>query len=1241
MNKYTLIAGGNELDTNDDLDISINYQIADILDISKRNTSYTKTLIIPGTGVNNRFFKQIFDVNIDNVSFNPNVSIISSVRIGDNEVMKGSLQLTKIVIDGKSVDYEVVIIGQLKNIIDNLGDNNLRALNLSKYNHIRNRDNIQKSWDFNVREHGQDTLSSGPGNGYVYPYIINGNSTDIDKFTYIYDLFPAPYLKTVMDSLFEFGKFTYTSKFFNSEYFKMLILPYAGTTIEMPPEVINERTAVIGLNEDFLDITYRIGEGGLYQNKDCGYCFLDGIRRESGIVDDGGTPVKFRDDDGQWDGHKFTANETGYYNLRFVGKMIPAVSRVDGGTTAQFKSGQFIYNQFMYLIKLDGTKVLLDSTIDGNNGINGALYFSPNTNEYNLNQGISADSHYYTDSILSFSRSADNVPIQAGEQVVIEFGLQYNKDVKWKGSSDKKHRMRLVLLKSKDGSFTKFEATSSSNSSLGNEMVNMSSMLPDMKMKDLLFDVVNMFNLIVVDNPDVPNDLIIEPADDFYKSKQKVVDWTYKKDNDSPVSIKLMSELDANAYKFKYKEDSDFYNEKYQEETKREYGEYIKFVQNDFSETTKTTELSFAPTVNASKYINGRIAPFFTDISDDELTPKNVKQRILFYNGTLPCSSYQLKTNIGQANGTTLTRYPYCGMWDDPQRARYSLEFSNSSKHYYNFTKVPNNTLYNQFHRSTLLNIANPNSRLLEASFKLTPKDIATFDFRNIIFLDGSYWRVNSIKDYNPVGSDSLTKVVLFKLNDVTINNPFSIDVAISNNSCPSDVYIDLNATPKRYKTYSGQSITADCCNQLGGSFINGICRVNYLSEDYTEGYVRTPASTSIVPTSNPNGPLVFEKNLNSIASLGVKVIGSGNYVPSGISRGLIIGDNVSVSNISKSVLAIGDNIEVKDDIAIKVGDIDINQKGQISVNDLNISTSIPVTQAELLIMKNNGDMFPNALYHITDRDIYLRSINENRLELRGTHLMKVPKRNYYTPQTFSPGTVTYVLEGIYGQTTAKGSVPNSTLSTVRMAIWGGQIWVRDTVGADVPGSLFDSISGGWSTLENTEFEELIELDINQFTDTMIFSVLYNLDNNTILEQSDLRGNIIYTQTNDSYIRATDWNAPGINNNKCVGIINNYNSGIISNNECTLISENTSDGDISQNRITGSILGNSNQGKIYNNTITGDILFNSTLDDIESNRNNGNIEYNSITGVISFNTNNGVISGNTGAVSITDAVVDK
>jgi hypothetical protein len=214
---------GTVLDTYGDIDVSINYQIDDILDITKRNTTWTKTITLPGTPENNKFFKHIYDVNIDNVTFNPVKRIPVLIRIGTNDVLKGFMQLMNVVIDNKKVDYDVSIAGSFRNIIATISDYSLGQIDLKEYNHTRTQEAVVESWDYNVYFNDTVTSFNEPGKGYVYPHIVNGNSQDIWDKTYVYDLFPAIYAKTIID------KFTATNTSAGTETISVNLVSSGGS----------------------------------------------------------------------------------------------------------------------------------------------------------------------------------------------------------------------------------------------------------------------------------------------------------------------------------------------------------------------------------------------------------------------------------------------------------------------------------------------------------------------------------------------------------------------------------------------------------------------------------------------------------------------------------------------------------------------------------------------------------------------------------------------------------------------------------------------------------------------------------------------------------------------------------------------------------------------------------------------------------------------------------------------------
>ena len=944
INKYNIIAQGVSLDTFEQVDISLNYQIDDILDISKRNTSYSKTINLPGTPVNNKFFKQIFDVNIDNISFNPNRRISAIIRIGDNEIFKGFLRLSNIYINNKEITYDVSFTGILKDIMSEIEDYTLRDLDLSRYNHTRNRTTQINSWDYIVKNFGVDTTFPNEGKGYVYPYIINGNSSNIYDTAYVYDLFPAPYIKTIMDALFESAGFTYTSNFFNSDYFKKLIMPYTGDKLQLSDEEYNQRKVVAGIpgnSNTYIQATPTQSRGSdWYYNDSINYRLAypgPGLTRESGLVDDNGSELEFTDDLGQWTNDVFTCNKPGRYNVQMEGKCILKVTHDNNKPDMEFKEGNFEYRYQMFLIKAGGGSTVISSSVDPNdpNDIYGVQLFQPSS-------GTHPSPWYDIDTPLVFAMSADDLFMETGDRIVVRFGFRYPQAVKWYGTSDNKHRAALTFKQSYDGGFTKFVVEPSSNETFGDEYVNLSQTLPDKyKQKDFLLDIIKMFNLIVMDNPDKENDLLIEPRDDFFRSKQKVLDWEGEKklDHDSAIKITPMSELDAKRYVYTYKLDDDLFNKEYENETDKVYGEYSIDVINDFSSNTNKTEVTFASTPNSSQFINGRVAPFFCEKEDEDLKPKKVKPRILFYGGRIGGGYLKLYDYPNSAY-SAFGNYPYCGMWDNPTNPSYSLEFGSSQKHYWNTNVVSMNTLFEKFHKSTLNNIIDINARLLEATFHLTPSDIAQFDFRDIVFLMGSYWRVNKIKDYNPAGADSLTKVVLYKIIDLDIVEPFKVNVPISNQHCPDDMVSKIRKNKKGvqviYVSSSGLPVTEDCCTSFKGVFVNGVCYGR--SIDTRTPWVndfRIPYDGVVVGTSEPTGPQVLNKDNNTNGRIGVKTSGVGNYVSPDSKRGLIIGDNNTINPNVTGAIIIGDGITANESGAIYFGDMKINQDGNIVSNGI------------------------------------------------------------------------------------------------------------------------------------------------------------------------------------------------------------------------------------------------------------------------------------------------------------------
>ena len=74
-------------------------------------------------------------------------------------------------------------------------------------------------------------------------------------------------------------------------------------------------------------------------------------------------------------------------------------------------------------------------------------------------------------------------------------------------------------------------------------------------------------------------------------------------------------------------------------------------------------------------------------------------------------------------------------------------------------TQVIKKGLYQTYYEN-MINMLKSNPRVRNLSINLKMKDIVNLDFRYLIHIDGVYWRINKVKDFNPL-KNTTTKVEL------------------------------------------------------------------------------------------------------------------------------------------------------------------------------------------------------------------------------------------------------------------------------------------------------------------------------------------------------------------------------------------------------------------------------------------------------------------------------------------------
>ena len=213
-----------ELDVNQGFTNQITYAVDDLQNLDSKATAFSKTIVLPGTANNNRLLGNIFEFGaanftVDgstNVGYNFNASRSAKMKMEYNgvQVIKGTLRLLEIIVDGNLIEYEIALFGELGGFFARLGNKKIEELDFAAYNHSYTIANITSSWD-----------NANQGYGYYYPLIDYGN-VSTNKKDYDFRAFrPAVFVKEILDKIITGNGYTWESNFFNTNFAKRLIIP--------------------------------------------------------------------------------------------------------------------------------------------------------------------------------------------------------------------------------------------------------------------------------------------------------------------------------------------------------------------------------------------------------------------------------------------------------------------------------------------------------------------------------------------------------------------------------------------------------------------------------------------------------------------------------------------------------------------------------------------------------------------------------------------------------------------------------------------------------------------------------------------------------------------------------------------------------------------------------------------------------------------------------------------------------
>lgn len=227
----------NEAGVKQDLDVIQGSDI--LLDISAIESGEIGTVFgvssqgfaLPPTQRNQAFFGYL-----DNLGTTPATGFIKTIPcqvLNDgNEVFQGKLYVQDVITDqnGDTI-YNVVVVNETVDFSIAIQNLTVQDLDWSQYNHAYTYNNITASWDDNL--FGGDVVyplidyGQVPGDPQATEISAGGNARQFDNALFplqVSDFQPSIRAKAVIDTIFDAVGYTYTSSFFNTDYFNNLYI---------------------------------------------------------------------------------------------------------------------------------------------------------------------------------------------------------------------------------------------------------------------------------------------------------------------------------------------------------------------------------------------------------------------------------------------------------------------------------------------------------------------------------------------------------------------------------------------------------------------------------------------------------------------------------------------------------------------------------------------------------------------------------------------------------------------------------------------------------------------------------------------------------------------------------------------------------------------------------------------------------------------------------------------------------
>lgn len=898
-----------ELYGNEDIDMEVSF--AEIQDITKKNSAFTKQFKVPGSKNNNYIFNYFFDINSVYLNWNPKKKFEADLIYDGYELYNGYIRLNSVEVDKIEKVYSITFYNGVGDVAANIGDKLMRNLDLSSINHpMSDLVYLESQTDPNLFTlTGTTNYSYQNGKtfwglyniGYLYTedtsnlrnfYVSNSTtSLTIEGGNKTLTITPASTPWSAGDTC----RLTHST----SQWMEGKVISYDRTTGTM---VFDPDLGLGTGTHASWTATLQIAEGvpinDIYFSP-----YLLWSAATPGYFSFSGTPLPFeylkpsiqvKELYNQIFNQAGYSVESDFFNTSYFEKIYLPLKFSEDIYTLQAVQPCYTYTA--------GTSELIFGIINASNTTCNNFSWNSNANGFRIPSGYQG---YYTFEV-ELDYCSTNDPNTSGNpniklELFVNGSFEYIIEEDYRGPGcwttitqfsyqvpNANTDIGVFLTTSPNFTGNSFTFRIKSGPKFNPLNFDYALEFPEKEFKqiDFITSVNRMFNLVCVPSPIKPKTIIVEPIID-YIGKGQILDWTEKVDWDSSYTLSPTTDILNGTLAYNFKLDKDNLNETFNQTNNRIFGtDEIKLGQ-DYKDSTIEFNFIFGSPIDAA--MNNPIEPLTTyqglytvkqkTVKDNtilQILPYKTLPRLVFRGLVYPnenYSNFDTNPNFISAEKYYLQSYPQYN-WQEINRYTTYPFFYTGFSHYLNFrssdiqdtneTHFPQaEDLYDIYYFDYIDDLTSNENKIFNAKIYLLPWEVAALRFDEKILIKNAYFRINKISNLSLL-EPGLCNIQLVKLTKDYTPHPVKYFDLINCNTGGTDYHTtsDLNYNIYAYvgnyvNIYTGSTTayTSIGCFQV----VEGQPNASYDYEPIFIGSGYSNSSVNVFNDCNCTGQTAFD----------------------------------------------------------------------------------------------------------------------------------------------------------------------------------------------------------------------------------------------------------------------------------------------------------------------------------------------------------------------------------------------